>query len=752
MAKLVLLNGPEKRVLPLADSPLTIGRDPENSLTIEGADVSRRHCRIEPDGQGAWRVVDLGSKNGTFLNGRPVVGPSPLKLADTLSVGDAVLKVVAETDPSIQAVVETPAMPMPVLELPGAKGSSPAWPTINDTDPWSFADETEEDDGSASSADGQIPTGGDRRTTRGFLKDRLLRLNLLSQQIASELDLDKLLDQILDACLDFTGFERGLLLLVEEGGELKPVRGRHLDHVALAAEEQSLSSKVIELALKRKDATLVRDVPLDRTATGFDPKTSWMALGLRSALCLPLVAPLRGRPAEKLSEDRRLAKVPTRLLGAIYLDSKSEVRAFDTKDRRLLRTVGAQAAIALQNAKLHHQATTDPLTQLANRAFFEQQFTEELKRAHDEGTALAILMVDIDKFKSINDRYGHTVGDDVLKEVAKRIRDAIRRDDVAGRYGGEEFVILLPGAGVDAAKTVALKIRTALKADTMAREKVPVTASIGIAIFPDHGRDQAALVKRADQALYLAKHSGRDRAEIWRAALDRSGHRQDSLAGIVSGDAARDQRNLKVLLETVALARAPLSADEYLEKVLDRVLELTRGERAVLFLGDDPEKLELAAMRGRAGVPLSRSGVQYSSSSVKSAVNDKRAMCHLDAAEGDWQRGGPSSSIESLRLKTVMCVPLIGPEKVLGALYVDDKAARREFATTDLVALEALANQLALALAYDPRFQTRSTDEVTAMKIELAKLREENDKLRESQAVKRVQDADTDGPGKRPVP
>src|SRR5271170_1998957 len=123
MAKLLLTNGPETRVLLLADSPLTIGRDPENSLTIEGADVSRRHCRIEPDGEGAWRVVDLGSKNGTFLNGKPVVGPSPLRVADTLNVGDAVLKVVAENDAEARAVVETPSMPMPVLEphLPGEK-------------------------------------------------------------------------------------------------------------------------------------------------------------------------------------------------------------------------------------------------------------------------------------------------------------------------------------------------------------------------------------------------------------------------------------------------------------------------------------------------------------------------------------------------------------------------------------------------------------------------------------------------------
>src|SRR5205814_5128104 len=139
-----------------------------------------------------------------------------------------------------------PSMPMPILEphLPGERPprESSLWPSINDSDPWGFADgpDAEEDD---SSAEKPLPPGVDRRTTRGFLKDRLLRLNLLSQAIASELDLDKLLDAIIDAVLEFTGFERGLLLLVEEGGELKPILGRKLDVASLPPEERNFSRK-----------------------------------------------------------------------------------------------------------------------------------------------------------------------------------------------------------------------------------------------------------------------------------------------------------------------------------------------------------------------------------------------------------------------------------------------------------------------------------------------------------------------------
>lgn len=738
MPRLILTNGHEKRVVALADAPLTIGRDPDNAITIESPDVSRRHCRIEPDGPGHWRVVDLGSKNGTLLNGRPLTSPARLGPKDTITIGDASIAFSVEDEPPT-APLRSPKQPFldssKLLDRP----KSGFWPDL--FEPAS----TEDDDEPSSSTEGPLPPGIDRRTTRGFLKDQLLHLNFLSQAIASELDLDKLLDQILDAVLDFTRFERGLLLLFQEGGELKPVRARNLDHDHLAESERVFSRKVIETALRRKDVTLVKETgsqELERA--GWDPKASWATLGLKSALCLPLVTPVRAPRTIRTPDDRRARSAPTRVIGALYLDSQAEVRPFDSKDRRLLRAVGHQAAIALQNARLHQQATTDPLTQLANRGFFEQLFGEELKRAAEENTPLSLLMLDLDKFKSVNDRYGHQVGDQVLRESAKRIRDAVRRDDIAGRYGGEEIAVVLPGADAEAAKNVAFKIRNALKQAPMSEARIPVTVSIGIAVFPEMGRDTTSLVKRADQALYQAKHSGRDRAEVWRGSLDRSGHRMDALAGIVSGDVARDQRNLRALLEAIEIARSPLEPMDYLSRTLDKVLELTRGERALLFLGDSTDAVELRAARIRGVTPGKLDDLRYSTTTVRSAVEDRRAICNLDAADGVWKKPGPSASIENLRLKTVMCVPLVRDDKLLGAVYVDDKAAAREFTQGDLSALEALGHQLAVTLAFDPRFARGShrttavapafTDadaELGKLRVESSRLREENLRLRE---------------------
>jgi GAF domain-containing protein len=272
-----------------------------------------------------------------------------------------------------------------------------------------------------------------------------------------------------------------------------------------------------------------------------------------------------------------------------------------------------------------------------------------------------------------------------------------------------------------------------------------VTASIGVASFPDHGKDAAALVKRADQALYHAKHEGRDRVEVWHPSLDRLGYRTDPLAGLVSGDVARDQRNLSALLAVIKAVRGQATTEDVLREVLDRVIEVTRAERALLFLGAPLGEADggegavardpaLVAGRGRGGHDLPLATLRYSRSKVRQAVEERRALVILDAESSRPLKEQISASIEDLRLLTVMCVPLLAQEKILGAIYVDDKASSKEFTQADSDSLEAIAHQLALAIAFDPRFAddtvTAGEDEVTKLKREVARLRAENTKLR----------------------
>jgi diguanylate cyclase (GGDEF)-like protein len=190
---------------------------------------------------------------------------------------------------------------------------------------------------------------------------------------------------------------------------------------------------------------------------------------------------------------------------------------FRADDRMNAISLGAQAVIALDNARLHRiverQARIDGLTGLANRRACEDQLAVELARAERFGGPLAIVITDLDDFKEINDRFGHPAGDVVLREFASTLEDGIRDVDLAARWGGEEFVLLLPGTDLDGAAHVADRVRHALESRLVLAadgQPIPVTASFGVAAYPEASSSHA-LLAAADGALYEAKRAGKNR-------------------------------------------------------------------------------------------------------------------------------------------------------------------------------------------------------------------------------------------------
>jgi two-component system cell cycle response regulator len=160
-------------------------------------------------------------------------------------------------------------------------------------------------------------------------------------------------------------------------------------------------------------------------------------------------------------------------------------------------------------------AITDGLTGLYNRRYMESHLSALVDQAAGRNKALAVLVLDIDYFKSINDTYGHDAGDDVLREFALRVRKSIRGIDLACRYGGEEFVVVMPETDMAVAATVAERLRRRIASEAFAVEEgaraIDVTISVGIAALEGTGDTAARLMKRADQALYRAKRDGRNR-------------------------------------------------------------------------------------------------------------------------------------------------------------------------------------------------------------------------------------------------
>ena len=212
-------------------------------------------------------------------------------------------------------------------------------------------------------------------------------------------------------------------------------------------------------------------------------------------------------------------------MGVLHLQSPRPIPAEQLAAARQLGTSVAEGmALALANQRLReimrHQAIRDSLTGLYNRRYLEETLEREVHRGNRLGICIGIIMMDLDQFKAYNDNYGHTAGDEMLRAAGQLIQNQVRGEDIACRYGGEEFLVIMPGASLEVVQ---------LRAETIVREVKqlhlqnhalhPITISAGVAIFPDDGATADLVVQTADQALYRAKAAGRDRVMVAGSAV-----------------------------------------------------------------------------------------------------------------------------------------------------------------------------------------------------------------------------------------
>jgi diguanylate cyclase (GGDEF)-like protein len=204
-------------------------------------------------------------------------------------------------------------------------------------------------------------------------------------------------------------------------------------------------------------------------------------------------------------------------LGLLHLRTRTEAEAQKLRARLpLVHTVAEYLGLALGSFKLQQtwrfQSLRDSLTGLYNRRYMEESISREYSRAQRAGVPLGIIMFDLDHFKQLNDSYGHDAGDAVLRDLGKLLQERVRDTDIACRYGGEEFTVILPGADVDACCERAdelLQMVRAMKVECNGQVLNDLSISLGVASYPQHGPSWQQVLKAADTALYQAKQRGR---------------------------------------------------------------------------------------------------------------------------------------------------------------------------------------------------------------------------------------------------
>jgi diguanylate cyclase (GGDEF)-like protein len=322
-----------------------------------------------------------------------------------------------------------------------------------------------------------------------------LRKNLerMGATLRTTLDLQGMLEVVLDTSAVTLGAEAGALFLMSPGGRevrLEVSRGYAPPGHAVLPVGGGIAGQAAA------GPVLVPGTNSVMPAPPVEPETS-------TAVAVPLV--------------RR-----DRTIGVIALYGRTTLEPYGEDDVATLLSFGGQASVAIENVLLYQEtqqlSITDGLTGVWNRRYLELTLRKEIDRAHRFQRTLSVLMIDIDRFKRVNDRHGHRRGDEVLIELTRRIMGTIRSQiDFLARYGGEEFVIVLPETPAEGARIVAEKVSAAIRDhsfDGQVGPPISTTVSVGVASYPLDGTTANDVIQAADLALYRAKRAGRDRVEV----------------------------------------------------------------------------------------------------------------------------------------------------------------------------------------------------------------------------------------------
>jgi len=331
------------------------------------------------------------------------------------------------------------------------------------------------------------------------MERELWRLVDVTKALSASRDIETILESIADGVLSL--LEADMVAVVAHDERRQPTL--RLERTANGKPPSGAFSRtLIDQVLATGEPVFVLDTDLVDTVRS----QSIQSLRLRTVVCAPL-------------------RAQGEVFGVLYAHSTNPLNAFTDLTRKLFLAFCDHASIAIDNARLYAMSITDPMSRLYNHAYCLRRLDEEIGRARRYKRTVGFLLLDIDHFKQINDRYGHRRGDAVIHAVASVLWATTRRSDIAARYGGDEFAVVMPEIGEDdpgrqPSKIVAERIRSSVGA--LEIDDLKLTGSVGIATYPADGQYEETcweLVERADRALYRAKELGRDRVCVDTAAV-----------------------------------------------------------------------------------------------------------------------------------------------------------------------------------------------------------------------------------------
>ncbi|MGE5840244.1 MAG: diguanylate cyclase [Deltaproteobacteria bacterium] len=483
-------DGPLKgRLFHIGKDSASIGRGPGNDIQINDPSISKRHAIIFQTAKG-YSIEDERSQNGTWIDGNLIESGKKIKIDNgmPISIGNVLVSVGKSLPPDF-------ASAQACIDLRGTAAGCDAESLLNDT----------------------LMTN----------RRKLQQIFEISKSLTQSLDLKEVYEKILDSLfLHFRKLEVGAILLRDEAsGSLSLVATKIRDR--RRSKGLRMSQSILRQAIEQSKAVMITDTSQDAEASFSE---SVAVNRIISAMCVPLITKAGIR-------------------GVIYVYSSGSPQGFKKEDLFFITSISNPAAVAIENALLHDKtkqseeelrrardeleakvqertselaeanarlrdlSITDDLTGLFNRRYLVRALEAEFIRSIRYKRNFSVLLFDIDDFKQVNDRYGHSCGDAVLITLASLIKGCIRGSDMVARYGGDEIAILLPETEKSKATEVAEKLRGLVEKTSFdwQGKAIKITCSIGIATAPDdHISNWNDLLDNADQALYRGKGTGKN--------------------------------------------------------------------------------------------------------------------------------------------------------------------------------------------------------------------------------------------------
>ncbi|MBU3146568.1 diguanylate cyclase [Clostridium sp. CF012] len=481
-------------------------------------------------------------------------------------------------------------------------------------------------------------------------------------------DNGKDLELIIDYLSYITLATRGTIIIKDNDNAYKVIASS--DRRYELPQNQEVLSKI----LTGERPVSVTDVSLEQNING---DTNSIHNTLKAFICIPIIMENVSEKGTIKSERRKNMQGSKDVIGYVYIESQRVLNNLNNDSMKKCMELSKVIGVIIEKYKFRLTASIDKLTGTLTRKYLEEALGEQIEVSSQTGSEFSLIMYDLDHFKIINDKFGHRTGDYVLKRVCDVVMSNLRETDIVGRYGGEEFIVILPGTGICDAEIIAEKLRAKIEGEKILDNRRDVTVSLGVASYPLHGEWQEELVERVDQALYVAKQQGRNRYDIWNSEFSKKAKRTDRLTGIISGNAIQDHRNVLAMIELIELTNVNSRREDKIYSLLGRIIEITEAQKGILFILEDDNIIDQYSRKIFKNEWMDID--TYNKKIIKSVIDSKQGVCKIDwdtITEYDTVTGVPN-------WQSVMAIPLIYGDIVKGVLYLTESTMTKEFSFED---------------------------------------------------------------------